>query len=299
MFSGRPFARDLNELGYPGKSPTTPKPPGEYRVCMLGGSTVVVGNPPIAQLLEQMFHDAGMHNVRVYNFGVISSVSGMEVAKIVFEIADLSADLILMYNGGNDILAPYSWDPRPGYPFNFVAYEGNPLLESTPADYPGLTLLAYESVLMRRLFPSYFLNRFVDLDRVRHTSGYQTDKWKRQIADTYVANVFKAHHVSTAFKAEFIAFFQPLLYFKETLTDEEAVWAGPEQADYAKQLRGLILERIAQIRETNKIRVVDLSGIFAGDKRSLFTDVIHTRQIAMPEVAQGIFEGIKLQHVYR
>lgn len=93
-------------------APQMPKTREEYRVFFLGGSTVYVGKPPIADLVQRLFHEHGIKNVKVYNFGVVSSVSGMELARIVFELSDLAPDLIVMYNGGNDILQPWSWDRR-------------------------------------------------------------------------------------------------------------------------------------------------------------------------------------------
>lgn len=59
----------LNRLGYPGREPTPDKPVSEYRIFILGGSTVFYGQPPIAQLLEAAFHGRGYDQARVYNFG--------------------------------------------------------------------------------------------------------------------------------------------------------------------------------------------------------------------------------------
>ena len=149
MFSGEPAARGLNELGYPGAAPSIDKAPDEYRIFFLGGSTVVAGDPPLSDLVQRRFERQGLRKVRIYNFGVVSSVSSMELAKILFEIADLHPDMVVMYNGGNDLLHVFAWDPRPGYPFNFVVYENNLLLHEV-GDYPGLALLAHESAILRR-----------------------------------------------------------------------------------------------------------------------------------------------------
>jgi hypothetical protein len=289
MFSGEPNARNLNEMGYRGKAPIVPKPRGEYRVFFLGGSTVFRGNPTIADLVEQRFHADGMANVRVYNFGVISSISGMELARTVFEVADLSPNLVVMYNGGNDLLHPWTWDPRPGYPFNFIAYENNPILDKDLKAYPAWPLFLYGSNVMRILLRPYFVERFVPLERVRTECGYKTPEWRERVADAYVGNVVKTSLVAKAFGADFIAFYQPMVYYKETLSDEEQLCGNAEEGEFARQVRAMVLSKIAWYTGEDAPDFVDLTSIYAGDTTSVFIDAIHTKQEAKPLVALAIY----------
>ena len=57
MFSGEPNTHELNEIGYRGVAPTPSKDASEFRIFMLGGSTVVGGTPPISDLVEELFAD--------------------------------------------------------------------------------------------------------------------------------------------------------------------------------------------------------------------------------------------------
>jgi len=196
----------LNRLGYRGKAPAAEKAEGEYRIFVLGGSTVFNGEPSISELLEKEFHDGGFEKVNVFNFGVVSSVSGQEVARIVYEISDHEPDLVIMYNGGNDIWQPLTYDPRPGYPFNFLAYEKNPLLESKVEDYPQTAMFLYGSNLMRKYLKGYFEDNFIQLEQIREEVGYGTDQWREDVAGEYVRNVTRAGKVSGAFGAEFVCF---------------------------------------------------------------------------------------------
>jgi len=146
MFGGKPNANLYNQMCYRGDFPVSPKPADEYRVFMLGGSTVLNGSSPLPALLENKFSQHGLSYVKVYNFGVVASVSNMEIARIVIEISELQPDLIIMYNGGNDIIMPWYYEPRPGYPCNFIAYEANPILESDVNKYPNLPLSYMEAI---------------------------------------------------------------------------------------------------------------------------------------------------------
>ncbi|HIA36389.1 MAG TPA: hypothetical protein EYN89_06525, partial [Flavobacteriales bacterium] len=136
MYGGRPNYEKLNKLGYVEEAPSKTKPPDEFSIFLLGGSTVYAGNPTISKLLENTFHNNGFPNVRCYNWGIPASTSGMELARIVYEIYDYTPDLIIMYNGGNDLMINLWADPRPGFPFNYFIYENNPLLEKDVAKYP-------------------------------------------------------------------------------------------------------------------------------------------------------------------
>src|SRR5579862_2605935 len=147
-------ANGLNTLGYRGPIPAMPKPAGEFRIAVLGGSTVLNGDPPLPALLESLFQQAGRTDVRVYNFGVAASILRMDLARFVFQVASYAPDLVIFYGGGNDIGMPFQADPRPGNPPNFLAYEENPLLtagtqKSSMRQY--LLLLALHSRLVRAL----------------------------------------------------------------------------------------------------------------------------------------------------
>jgi len=283
----------LNERGYRGKQPSMPKPAGEFRVFVLGGSTVFGGEPPIPDLLEEQFRKSGSENVKVYNYGVVSSVSSMELSRIVFEISELEPDLIVMYNGGNDILVPQRYDPRPGYPFNFIVYENNPLLESNVRSYPTFNLLLYGSNLARSLFPHYFVRRFVPMKEEREKAGWGTDEWRDEIADKYVDNLAKAKKISKAFGAEFIAFFQPMVYYKNSLSAEETSYHHHlEWQEHSVGVRDRIFEHLRLPGKESAPLLVDLSDIYDGVATAIFIDAIHTRQESKPAVAAAIHEHI-------
>ncbi|MFB0533941.1 MAG: hypothetical protein ACETWR_03050 [Anaerolineae bacterium] len=292
MFGGEANTGDLNSLGYRGKVPLIPKATDEFRVFMLGGSTVFMGNPPIAVLLEEEFKRNGFQNVKVYNFGVVSSVSGIELSQIVFEISELEPDLVVMYNGGNDILHPWSWDPRPGYPFNFIAYESNPLLESDVRSYPSVALFAYGSNIFRYLFPSYFIKKFVPLEQLREETRWKSEEWKAEIARIYVENLVKADKISSSFGAEFIAFFQPLIYFKSPLSVEEEQLIDSDEKNYAIDIQKRILSEIEEVKTSSSVKIIDLSTIYEGTSQQVFTDSIHTRQQSRIVVAQEMYRQI-------
>lgn len=281
----------LNNNGYRGKSPAKEKQKGEYRIFLLGGSTVFLGEPPLPVLVEDLFRKNGNNNISVFNYGVLSSVSGMELSRIIYEIVDYKPDLIIMYGGGNDLGVPAYYDPRPGYPYNFMIYESNPILESDLKAYPTLLMTAYGSNLLRRLFPDFFINNLVPLDRLRKEAKWGTKEWEDKIVSCYVSNLIKASTISEAFGTQFIAFFQPVIFYKQTLTDAEVNWSGSQVADYL-YMRENIKAGIDAFKKEKNINYIDVSNIFAVTPETVFTDSIHITAKANSVIAAEIYRHI-------
>lgn len=307
MFGGSPGGvyegETLNSLGYRGSLPDMPKPAGEYRILLLGGSTVFEGAPTMATLLEKAFAQGERTDVRCYNFGVVSSVSGQDLARLVFEAVDYDPDLLIMFNGGNDLFSPLVLDPRPGYPFNFLLYENNPLLYNDIAEYPTLTLLAFGSNLMRILAPAYFKERLVRLNRLREEVGFLSATWKEAVVRIYVNHLGKAHHISRAFGAEFIAIFQPAIYFKEVLAEEEqarfqhnnpALYREfTSTKDYALSMRAGVLKTIQMIQGKQDLKFVDLSDLFKNNPQDVFKDYIHVYQEYNNDIVKAMYQALQ------
>jgi hypothetical protein len=295
MFKGEPGYQHLNELGYPGPAPQMPKEENEYRVVILGGSTVFNGEPSIGGLLEQMCHRNGMGNVRVYNSGVVSSSSGMELARMLFEFSDRDVDLVIFYNGGNDLLGPHYNDPRPGYPPNYVVHEANPILERDVSKYPLMTLVLYSSIFLRYWVAPFFKKRFIKLDALRAEAGLRTKQWQNAIVDSYVGNIIKAGKTIAGFNARFIAFFQPILFFKDPgcISPEERKHINMDEQPYWQGFRYNVIKALAQATDKAGVRAVDLSGIFSSNPNWIYTDAIHIRQEMQEVVASGIFKELQ------
>lgn len=301
-FKGSSRSGKHNALGYGGKVPE-PKKQGEYRIIFLGGSTVRFGEPAIPERVEQLFHADNFQEVQVFNFGVSGSNTGMELARLVFEALAYQPDVIVSYSGGNDILLPLSADPRPGYPFNFIVKEYNPLLDK---DYPLVPLTAYGSYLLRVLGHEYFLEKFTRTEALRHSTGWATQAWREQIADVYIHNVETSARIAKAFDSAFVAFLQPTLMTKKNLTQLERHVLdmamknserkfGLTSADWYLHdefIRSRINEQFSAPRKP-EFHFVDMSSVFDGVEPSVYLDYIHTEQHAKDLVAQGIFETLR------
>lgn len=293
VFKGKPNATtnnwEFNKFGYRGKAPSVKKDSSEYRIFLLGGSTVVSGNSPTSTLIEREFSRNGYKNVKVYNWGVVASVSNMAIARIVYEISDHSPDLIIFFNGANDMIHPFYGDPRPGYPVTFFIYRNNVFFKRAD-EYPGISLLAYNSNLLRIFFRKYFMNKFTHIDRVREDVNYNTDQWRDEIARSYIKSLLKAGKISKAFGSEFIAFFQPIFFYKDKLSDKERQIDFDESKEHHLYLRKRI--RSLAGREKERLKFIDLSDFYDNIEEQVFIDLVHTNQESKGLIAKEIYKHL-------
>lgn len=293
MYGGKPNEGGFNSIGYIGVVPDLQKDSSEYRIIILGGSCVFNGDPTFTECLQDFFHSNNMTNVKCYNFGIPASVSGQEVARLVFDVADYNPDLVIMYNGANDFTTPLWADPRPGYPYNFFLYESNPLVEKDVSEYPGFYLGLYESKILRFLVPDLFIQKLTKFNMIRKNSEYLSQEWKDKISSQYLTNLLKAKKISDGFGAEFLCVFQPSIYTKLNLTDSEnAILQMADRMDFFKELYTGMKEKLQNESTYSVIEFSDFSTIFDSSADSSFTDEFHTYQFCKPIIAKHLYDTI-------
>ena len=107
---GRPRTFSVNNLGYRGDSLAMPKPAGEVRVFVVGGSTTeclyLDDSEALSTVLQRRLRALlpGV-NVRVYGAGHSGDRSFDHVAMVAHRIAHLQPDVIVVFAGINDLLA--------------------------------------------------------------------------------------------------------------------------------------------------------------------------------------------------
>jgi hypothetical protein len=104
-----PVREEHNSLGYRGAEITIPKPDDVFRIVAIGGSTTygefIEENDLTypAQLEYVLREDYGYENVEVINAGVPAYTSWESLVSLQFRVLDLDPDLIIIYDGVNDI----------------------------------------------------------------------------------------------------------------------------------------------------------------------------------------------------
>lgn len=294
MFTGTPssdLAQGTNRLGYPGPAPSDDKPLGEVRIFLQGGSTVFLGRPTLATLLEERFRASGQPHVRVFNCGVISQMSGQELARLTHELVHYHPDLVVHYGGGNDLVSPLVCDPRPGYPYDFLVAERDlHSLRAQPSDLAWL--LAGNSRLVDHFAGDWLAERLLGLERLRRETGFGSASWRQAIVEAYGRHLVEARDVARSAGADWVAIWQPLVYFKRSLTADEdrPQWMYAEMRDHAEDCSRRLSEWVASL--DRPLDTVDLREHFVDAPETVFTDFVHVTQAAHPSLAAAIHAAL-------
>lgn len=284
-------AHGINSLGYKGKLPSMPKPPGEFRIIFLGGSTVFglwpeeeegSGFLALPEYVEQALKKQKGDHVQVYNFGIASTVAQQELARLIMDVVSFSPDLVVSYGGGNDLL-PTGYDTRPGYPHRYLFQELNPLWITDVEQYPAIRLLAFGSLLFRDLFRNQFESWLYSM---REPEFYKAKgvKYYEDIGHNYSESLSRMQKVSRAFDSEFVAYFQPLKAFYH-----------PGQSFFPDSLEGA-QKMIQLVRAIPDLKFRFLHEEFKSEPLEVWVDEIHLEDDANQRISRIVAEDL-LQYI--
>lgn len=286
----------LNKLGFRGEVPKKKKN-GEFRIVVLGGSTVFLGTSvqkSIPGQIEKLLHEKGLRHVKVYNWGVASVVSGQELSTLIHTAVDYRPDLVIVYDGLNDIFPRYAdYDPRPGYPTNFIPYEVGLRLIAGRWTFEEMTLAVFrKSHIARKIFFVHLGGLHSHKKRLRKEVDYGTTKWENKIVSKYVGNLEKMCRIGAGFGFKFASFLQPMIHQKKHLTKNERPFRyGKKYSEYILRIyeKSRVMFRTMQKSlEKTKCIFADISDAYNNDKKDVYYDMGHTFDYAKPVVAKAI-----------
>jgi len=290
-FNGAGFRID-GEVGMP-------KPPDEVRIFVVGGSTVVNGTTladSIPGAIETALRADGWPRARVYNFGVTSFLSGQELSLLVHRLATLQPDLVIAYDGGNDLISPWFYDPRPGYPFNFLAWEeALNKLSNVGTGAKTILGLAQDSALLQALVGTSEWDIRAGRDGLRRAVGFGAESWKRALVDSYASNIAAMCRVARANGILFATYFQPILAYSKMLDRRQVQMSGgAETIDGLREERRLVPAAISARMNPAEggCRFSDVSDSFE-DAPATFTDAIHVTDAANHLIARRIARDLR------
>jgi len=113
--SGNKRIAHINSEGFRGPEFTKDKPENTYRIFVLGGSTVfsvgVLDNQTVPFYLQQMYDETQVDSkVEVINAGLTAKFSLQESQLVKYRLIDFDPDLLIVYDGWNDLKNYISYD---------------------------------------------------------------------------------------------------------------------------------------------------------------------------------------------
>jgi lysophospholipase L1-like esterase len=99
------------------------KPVGQLRVAFLGGSLVQLASTfdtalpgSLRTVLRNRFPG---RDIEVINAGIQSCVSRQSLVQLLLTVVDYHPDVVILYDGGNDLGLPLTYESRANFPYNF------------------------------------------------------------------------------------------------------------------------------------------------------------------------------------
>jgi lysophospholipase L1-like esterase len=284
-----------NSLGYRNDEFSLEKPDGVYRIVALGGSSTydvsIKDNGQIftAQLEKLLSEEYGYTNIQVINAGVPGYNSWEILANLEFRVLDLDPDLVIIYEGTNDVHARLV-EPS--------AYRGDDLGRRQAWQPPHVALWEH-SALLRIVNRALNITRQVSIDDFVSAPTYVSWPFESRLEDANLdpAEVLKEN---------------PPIYFQRNLENMIAVaqehdvqilfstWAhSPNLNDYASQdyyQQGFKENNdvMKDVAASHDIPLFDFAGVMPQDaeywadgrhvneagavvKAQLFAEFIHTQ----------------------
>ena len=107
----------------PGYEIPKSKPEGQLRIALLGSSAVELGSTyettlpgALRAVLRERYPG---RDIEVINAGIQSCVSRQSIMQLVFTVLPYQPDIVILYDGVNDIGLPLTYESRANFPYNF------------------------------------------------------------------------------------------------------------------------------------------------------------------------------------
>ena len=187
-----------NSLGFRGEDIELKKPPGEFRIACLGGSTTYTTGvydyrESFPYLLERELIAAGYDHVRVINAGTPNYSSFETLLNYQLRIDSLEPDLIIVYHGVNELKTRYVWPPEK-YKRDNSGYRAPRLIYDDGSDWPESTAWRILSIRLGWRSPSggpegFYFQKPDSHPRVREKIHRTQDtEWYNEVRQALAAN---------------------------------------------------------------------------------------------------------------
>lgn len=235
----------------------------DYKIAVLGGSTTDGAAFPFKSWPQMLYEKLGKQGITIYNGGVSGYTSGQELVKLIRDILSLKPNMIVVYDGFNEL----NTDTQYPFAFPYAKKVVNYAAEHLEEDIQG----CYESIL---------------------SLGVQS---KRNFFSNWLLNLKNMHAVSKENNIDYLAFCQPELSSKrgKTMQEKNMLLSAPAGYSFTRKKEEFrnCIEKISKLPDY----IYDLSYIFDGES-DIYMDSCHVwekgNRIIAEEIAKIVLPKI-------
>ena len=273
---------NINNYGFRGPDISKIKEDETYRIFVVGGSTTMSLRAPSDQqtypgFLQELFDNSKLNfKVEVINAGTPSFASSQELSVIEHKIINFQPDLIIIYDGTNDLSLPYGYTPETTS-FRSIISDGFnrylPFWETIPIFY--------------HIFNNIGNN--IDNEEKSFTYDSSTDELKVKLWKENIDNICKIGNENN-FKT--IILLQPILGTgNKKLTEYEQNQYNIFQHEKVLQSYEKFADELIYL-EKSCTNVKDFRNIFDSYNKTIYFDNAHVKYQANEIIAENIFNTI-------
>jgi hypothetical protein len=275
-----------NSLGfrYP-RDIDIPKPPGIYRIFLLGGSTALGWKSAkqdehiayyMEQRLKRLYPNA---NIEVINAGVPYYASWNELGLLIYRVLDCEPDMVIVFDARNDLVYAVNPDFNPIY--SGYADKGSQLAITKRA------VKFNPKAIINDLLRTSIVYRFLENAIFQHKEKQLLLKRKmvckfRPEALDYYQNYLKyMTYICNGKGIKLILAYQPIIYFgKKHLTPEEkkrwgSYGAGENYVEMMQKMYPIGEEKVRQLNGYYNAHALSLRNIFEDVTETIYADECH------------------------
>lgn len=285
------------------------KPGGQLRVAMLGSSAVQLGTTfantlpgSLRRALKERF--AG-RDVEVINAGIQSCVARQSIAYLLFTLVDYQPDVVVLYDGFNDLMFPLNYESRSNFPYNFQTMESAWEEYRSEHQTPLWQLALNRSHLYRGLHAALSESQeeieglHVGRNAKSPPAIAESPEWVRDHVTAYLTNWVKFIELSRVYGYQPVCVLQPTAVldpvFGPKVTAEGYQLSKESAAEWVQALSVLYAEGSRQVGELRQqhpdITILDMSRALLPSEKH-FWDVVHVYDETNDLLAKTLIEEI-------
>ena len=266
---------------------TFAKPANEFRIIIVGGSTVfgwgVNEADTIPALLRDKLKSQTTKKIRVINAGIPWYASWHEAGLVFFKIIEMNPDWIISLDGLNDTaqgIAP-NWEPVSR---GFLDPPTRLAFQRLHSETSQRSFLA-ELLTISQTY-TYFSSKIQSREAM-NKGVYHPELW-----DQYVSLKEQIQSMTAAKGIRFTTFFQPVIVTGKILTEDEIRnnETNMRLSAFADSFRKTYLAGEEKALRSSKLRVFSLKDIFKNVRETIYVDGQHYNRRGNEIMASEIFK---------
>lgn len=292
MFA-EPEGERMNSQGFYGAELEEVKKSTEKRIAIIGGSVVWAGSPlgpgedntSIAYYLQKLLEKQHpQYQITVMNFGRQSYVSMQELILLERSILPLDMDLVIVFDGFNDIWIPLENEPV-GHPYLYSNLKRITEMDLTTS---ALSNLARDLKKHSALF-FFFSGKLSDTGTRETQESFNIEA----VLEEYERNLFQMAVLCNAYKAHILFATQPFVGTKVPLTSSEMEHLDNQTLEMLRGYYKKLTDSARVIAGNSGTNYVDATKVFNGMDKDIFNDPVHIRRYGgNPIVAERLAREI-------